>query len=62
MFFHDTTRVFCLKLEEIFGLVCLALGLPGNRRLESLHSEQIRRRVCVNDIMILGLWTTTVYL
>ena len=26
MFYHDIKRVFCLKFEEIFGLVCLTLG------------------------------------
>ena len=42
-FFNDTKRVFCLclKLGELFGLDCLALGIPGNRRQESLHSELI---------------------
>ena len=32
-----------------------------NRRLKSLHSELIWRRVCVNDIKILGFWATTLY-
>ena len=26
MFYHDIKCVFCLKFEEIFGLVCLDLG------------------------------------
>ena len=61
MFFHYMKHVFYLKLGEIFVWFGWLWVLEKNGRLESLHSELIGRRVCVNDIKILGLWATTLW-
>ena len=46
-----------VSFGEIFGLVS-----EKSRRLERLHYELIRRRVCVNAIKILGLWATILHI
>ena len=59
-FLHITEHVSCLKLGQIFGLVCLALGLETNRRLESCTLNWSDGGFVWKTFKILGFWATTV--